>query len=1075
MESQRKWRSKGIRNFLLLVAVAGVAGPSFPPYRRAGTGEMAKRLEEIARKTSAWDNPRMNAEMMRYFHQRIARAKDLRSEALSRMTLAYSLLLDGKAQQAVQEFQRVERLVARREVPSEFSQQRRDQLAIAYLRLGEQENCIARHNPDSCYLPMREGGVYSIERGPREAVKFLVETLDERPGDLSSRWLLNIAHMTLGEYPEKVPPKWLIPPQTFESDYDIKRFEDVAPSLGLDAVGLAGGSIVEDFDGDGYLDIMVSSWPLSDQILFFRNQGDGTFVDRTREVGLLGEVGGWNIIHADYNNDGYPDVFILRGAWLHERGLHPNSLLLNHRDGTFEDVTEKAGLLGFHPSHTAAWGDFDNDGWVDLFVVNESDNREVHPCQLFRNNGDGTFSEQAASAGVSVVGFVKGVAWGDYDNDGRLDLYISRWQQPNLLYRNEGRNPTTGKWTFRDVSEQAGVTEPLDSFATWFWDYNNDGWLDLFVAGFHLNEPAWEGNPAGGGNLEDVVAVYLDLPGAKQAGSLRLFRNNQDGTFGNVTREVGLDGLRLIMGCNFGDLDNDGFLDLYAGTGEPDLRTLIPNRMFRNAGGKYFQDVTTSGGFGHLQKGHGVSFADIDNDGDQDVYTVMGGHYSGDVYQNVLFENPGHGNHWITLKLEGVQSNRLALGARIKVAVKTKTGSREIHRVVSSGGSFGSSSLQQEIGLGQATSILAIEVIWPASGQVQILKNVAMDRVVQIREGVPDPIPLPLNRFSFSRDPAHANHPGSSPQHRIQLPSPEEVIRKIADGRYGEAAQDLKQLVAATGSTELYHYLGFCQLRLREYAEAIESFRKATSDEADAWRAQAGIGMAYFYLNRVDEAREIFEGLLSQQPQDMTSLLFLGKVSLSQKRYDEAEKTFRKILDQAVHLEALFDLGRCLRLQGRTAEAEKVLQQHQNLAHPLNRLKILKEVAAGPYATKRIVSDLADTYLKLANAYLEGGAHQNVIATLEEFRAVQPHGDEPSLILGKLSLQQGDYLGAEIHLRQYLKSDPEGFLAWQLLGQAYQGQRNHTKALEAFEKAGKIDPENPELQTLRKRSRVEVE
>jgi hypothetical protein len=125
------------------------------------------------------------------------------------------------------------------------------------------------------------------------------------------------------------------------------------------------------------------------------------------------------------------------------------------------------------------------------------------------------------------------------------------------------------------------------------------------------------------------------------------------------------------MGCNFGDLDNDGWLDFYVGTGDPSLSMLIPNRMFRNDGGKRFQEVTSSGGFGHLQKGHGISFADLDNDGDQDIHEEMGGAVSGDVAHNALYLNPGHGNHWITLKLEGVTSNRAAIGARIRAIVQT--------------------------------------------------------------------------------------------------------------------------------------------------------------------------------------------------------------------------------------------------------------------------------------------------------------------------------------------------------------------------------------------------------------------
>jgi len=342
--------------------------------------------------------------------------------------------------------------------------------------------------------------------------------------------------------------------------------------------------------------------------------------------------------------------------------------------------------------------------------------------QLFQNNGNGTFTDRAASLGFGVLGVVKGVAWGDYNNDRRPDLYVSRFGQPNLLFRNDGAR-------FTDVTRTAGVAEPVNSFPTWFFDYDNDGWLDIFVGGFDES------------SIETVAAVYLGA--TRPEGTPRLYRNRGDGTFEDVTTAAKLDRVLLAMGANFGDLDNDGFLDVYVGTGAPDLNTLLPNRMFRNAGGRYFQDVTTSGGFGHLQKGHGVSFGDLDNDGDQDVYEVIGGWFSGDTYQNVLFANPGHGNHWITLILEGTRSNRAAIGARLKIRARTPRGMRDIHATVSSGGSFGDSTLQQEIGLGDAVSIESIEVTWPVTGVTQRFRNVSMDQFARIREGSPNLTPVP--------------------------------------------------------------------------------------------------------------------------------------------------------------------------------------------------------------------------------------------------------------------------------------------------------------------------------------------
>ncbi len=216
-----------------------------------------------------------------------------------------------------------------------------------------------------------------------------------------------------------------------------------------------------------------------------------------------------------------------------------------------------------------------------------------------------------------------------------------------------------------------------------------------------------------------------------------MFRNNHDGTFRDVTREAHLDRVLHTMGSNFGDIDNDGWLDFYLGTGDPNLATIIPNRMFRNVEGRLFQDVTTAAGVGHLQKGHGVAFADIDNDGDQDIYEVMGGAVTGDHFRNVLYENPGSGNHWLTLRLEGVRSNRSAIGARIHVEVETPAGPRSIYRTVGSGGSFGASPLRQEIGLGRASAIRMVTIGWPASGTTQTLNGLELDRFYEVKEGEP--------------------------------------------------------------------------------------------------------------------------------------------------------------------------------------------------------------------------------------------------------------------------------------------------------------------------------------------------
>jgi hypothetical protein len=716
---------------------------------------MTQRQVEIFRNQDWQVEPFKTTERIRHFRNLILGGLSFENELQVRLSLARNLLDGGRSTQAAQELNWIRELGRRegRTLPPDVVSLVRRLLALAHLRIGEQENCLLNHSAESCIYPIRGSGVHTLQDGSRGAIRELHAILEENPRDLLAQWLLNIAYMTLGEHPHLVPKKWLIPASLFESEHDLPRFTDIAPALGLAVTSHAGGSIVEDFEGDGFLDVMVSSSGPLDPLRYFRNNGNGTFAERTHDAGLHGVIGGLNMIHADYNNDGFPDVLVLRGGWGGKLGRYPNSLLRNNGDGTFADVTEDAGVLSFHPTQTAAWADFDNDGWLDLFVGNESAPGDSHPSELYRNNGDGTFTEIAGRVGLADLGYVKGVAWGDYDNDGWPDLYVSRKGAGNLLFRNEGRKATSKRrpgsapvtWRFTDVSRRASVSEPLHSFAVWFWDYDNDGWLDLFAAGYHAK------------TLDDIPAFLLGK--SHRAEVPRLYRNRGDGTFEDVTRRTRVDRAILVMGANFGDLDNDGYLDCYLGTGTPDFEALLPNRMFRNEGGRVFQDVTTAGGFGHIQKGHGISFADLDNDGDLDVFEQMGGAYEGDAYQSVLYENPGNPHQWLKLRFEGTTSNRSGLGARVRVRVRGPQGTRNIHRTVTTGGSFGDSPLEMHVGLGLADVVEELKVRWPASRRTEVFTGLSPNQRLLIREGDSQPVLRELKTVTFRRGHAHHGNP----------------------------------------------------------------------------------------------------------------------------------------------------------------------------------------------------------------------------------------------------------------------------------------------------------------------------
>ncbi len=564
--------------------------------------------------------------------------------------LAFVALYEGNHDEATSWLERSLEIARTPGVPTMVRAHMMALLGINALRRGEQDNCIGCVGPSSCIFPIAREAVHTKPSGSREAVGWFSKYLEEWPGDLRVRWLLNIAAMTLGDYPENVPAQYRIPVAPFHSKRDLGRFENVALRVGLLTRGpdLAGGSVFDDFTGDGRPDIFTSSFDVVHGATLYVNRGDGRFEDRTEAAGLNDQVYALNVTRADYDNDGWLDVLLLRGGWEKPARL---SLLRNKGSGVFEDVTVASGLGEPIATEAAAWGDYDDDGKLDLFVCGEyrlrPDSGEAHSSQpdprnhsrLYHNRGDGTFVDVAAQAGVQNDRWAKGSSWGDYDNDGRLDLFVSNMEGPARLYRNRGDG------TFLDVAPELDVVGPPHGFTCTFWDYDSDGRLDILVGDYSSN-------------LGEVVADYLGLP-VHSEDHAHLYHNLGPDGFREVSRKAGLARPMPVMSLNAGDLDNDGDLDLHLGTGWMSLSGLVPDLMYANVDGR-FEDVTDSTGTGHLQKGHGVSFADYDDDGDLDLFVVLGGGYPGDRGYNALFQNPGHGHHWLKVKLVGTKTNRAA-------------------------------------------------------------------------------------------------------------------------------------------------------------------------------------------------------------------------------------------------------------------------------------------------------------------------------------------------------------------------------------------------------------------------------
>jgi FG-GAP-like repeat/ASPIC and UnbV len=701
--------------------------------------QMVDLLKSLNKKYTSPDNSFTPEAKLAYLDSLSNAQHHVKNEPLLEAKAAVDLKV-GKEQQAVDNY---ESLV--RDMDFMKINQILPDMGIAYMRLGERNNCMLNHNGSSCIFPIKDKGVHQIKTGSQKAIKTYEAILKNNPDDLESKWLLNIAFMTLGSYPKEVPPEFLIPGLDAENATKVKPFTDIAADLGLNINGRAGGVIVDDFNNDGYLDIVTSGWELNDQMHYFQNNKDGTFSDMTERSGLKGITGGLNIQQTDYNNDGNLDIFVLRGAWhVNGFGNQPSSLLRNNGDGTFTDVTIPSGLFFLHPTQTATWADFNNDGWLDVFIGTENsgggDLGGIHKSALYINNHDGTFTNVTEEAHCDITAFVKGVTSADFNNDGWPDIFISTMDGRKFLLKNKAQPGNIPD--FEDVSEQSGIDKNHEkTFTTWFFDYNNDGWSDILVSDYKYNNAL--------GYYAAAEGLGKPVPGA---GNEFLYRNNHDGTFTDVTKEVGLDKVVFSMGANFGDIDNDGWLDMYFGTGNPDFKSLVPNKMFKNIDGKHFADVTTSSHTGNLQKGHGVAFADFTNTGIQDIFILMGGAYSGDSYTSSLYKNPGQSNNnWISLKLEGVNANRAAIGSRIKVTFTENGVKRSVFKDVNSGGSFGSNPLRQEIGIGQAKVIDEIEVKWAGSNTVQRFKNIKPDQFLRLTEGNNTPEVIHLKQLTFKK------------------------------------------------------------------------------------------------------------------------------------------------------------------------------------------------------------------------------------------------------------------------------------------------------------------------------------
>jgi len=526
------------------------------------------------------------------------------------------------------------------------------------------------------------------------------------------------------------------------------RFENVIDRSGIQFVlrnsitpqryyieTMIGGAAVFDYNNDGLLDIYfpngarIPDMDKSDPSFhnrLYRNNGDGSFADVTERAGLRGSCYSNGVAVGDYDNDGYEDLYVA--------GFNCNQLFHNNGDGTFTDVTEKAGVAGIHPKYgktwaiTAGWFDYNNDGYLDLFVNNylkyslataprckvreypaycSPENFEALPNVLYRNNGDGTFTDVSEESQIAKqAGKGMGIAFADYDGDGFTDVFVSNDSFRNFLFHNNGNG------TFDEVALLSGVAynengTTVAGMGADFRDLDNDGRPDIFH-----------------------TAMWAD--------TFPLYRNLGN-YFDDITSSSGMAVLSRPLtawGTGAFDFDNDGFKDLFAACSaildnseEIEHRPFkLPNSVFRNFGDGTFADVGPQAGpsFNVPEAHRGAAFGDFDNDGKIDVAVVV---LNG---RPQLFLNRStNNNHWLLIKLVGTKSNRDGLGAHLKITLPD--GKSQYNEATTAIGYNSSSDKRVHFGLGSATSVERIEIAWP-SGIKQTLTHVAADQILTVRE-----------------------------------------------------------------------------------------------------------------------------------------------------------------------------------------------------------------------------------------------------------------------------------------------------------------------------------------------------
>jgi hypothetical protein len=648
-------------------------------------------------------------------------------------------------------------------------------LCMAYMRRGEQANCLPHvMKPDSasgnaghdsmdgramensmghtaeehaqyCALPIRK--FHQDKNYAREGAKLAQKLLDNYDkGNALYKWLLNYACLVTDDFPAGVPERYRVTPafvdkfygegrKKTEKEFSWLQFDEKAAEFGINTHNAGRGVGIEDFDGDGFLDIITGG--NFDDLRYYHNVGGQTFADWTERSGLGNFRQPFFIVVGDYDNDGWQDFVVTH---MYHDGF---TLFRNNGDGTFKDVTSSSGLLDLRPPNglssawAAAWADVDNDGDLDLFVAQMGIDIPLAKGLLSRPkmdsalyiNDKGHFTDKTREFGLYGIlhdRYYIGASFGDYDRDGFLDLFLSSpMVNATTLLRNSG-----GK-RFEKTSL---IPRPDGGFVGAFLDVNQDGKLDIFHGGFSDARSSVE------------MGMFGEDPEKYRSGKSAVLIQQDDGKFVEAKGFFDMPGGN--MGASFGDLDNDGCYDYYLGTGSPEGWFIYPKLMFLGIsdgkGGCTLKtaNVSMTNSFASIQKGHGIAFFDYNNDGLQDVYSSLGGMWPADRWPNQFFVNRSTvNNSWVKIRLRGTKTNKSGLGASVKVTAANEAGQTMIRYAhMDQKTAFGSGPYLLHLGLGGATSIRDVEVFWPVSGcRHSYRATINSLNILDERECGPDP------------------------------------------------------------------------------------------------------------------------------------------------------------------------------------------------------------------------------------------------------------------------------------------------------------------------------------------------